>query len=113
MCAAAAGLPAPTEGALVLADIFPPQFLHEDGRIVALIDVDAYVVGPRELDFVCLEYFVDERAAQLIARGYREAGPLPALEPVRPVYRFFFWVLTMNPLALGYDRWMSWPAAFA
>ena len=72
MCAAAAELMPPTEGALVLADIFPPQFLHEDGRIVAMIDIDAYVVGPRELDFVCLEYFVDERAAQLIAGGYRE-----------------------------------------
>ena len=31
MCAAAGELAPPTEGALVLADIFPPQFLH-DGR---------------------------------------------------------------------------------
>ena len=112
MCAAAAELPPPAEGALVLGDIFPPQFLHADGAVVALIDIDAYVVGPRELDFVCLEYFVDERAAALIARGYRDVGPLPSLEQVRRVYRFFFWVLTMNPGALDYDRWMTWPTAF-
>jgi aminoglycoside phosphotransferase (APT) family kinase protein len=112
MCAAAGELTPPTEGALVLADIFPPQFLHEDGRVVAMIDIDAYVVGPRELDFVCLEYFVDEHSAALIARGYREVSQLPAIEPVRRVYRYFFWLLTMNPMALDYDRWTTWPAAF-
>ncbi len=111
--AAIAALAPPTEATLVLPDLFAPQFLAQDGRIVALVDVDAYVVGPRELDLVCLEYFVDGRTAPLIARGYGEIAELPSLASVRPGYRTFFWVLTMNPMALDLERWMSWPTAFA
>jgi aminoglycoside phosphotransferase (APT) family kinase protein len=113
MSAAAAALAPPAEGALVLADLFPPQFLHEGGRLAALIDIDAYVIGPRELDFVCLEYFVDTRAAAILAAGYSELAALPPLQAVRRVYRYFLWVLTMNPRGLEIDRWMRWPAAFA
>lgn len=110
---AIAGLAAPVEGTLVLPDIFPPQFLQRDGRIVALVDIDAYVIGPRELDLVCLEYFVDARAAASFVRGYEEVAPMPALREVRPAYRWLLWVLTMNPMALDLERWMSWPETFA
>jgi hypothetical protein len=112
MYAAAGDLAPPTEGVLVLPDIFPPQFLAYDGRVAAMIDLDAYVIGPRELDLVCLEYFVDERAAEQVARGYREIASMPSLRHVRRAYRYLFWVLEMNPMALDIDRWLSWPAAF-
>ncbi len=112
-CAVIARLPPPDAGSLVLPDIFPPQFLQRDGQVVAIVDVDAYVIGPRELDLVVLEYFVDARSAALIARGYREIAPLPRLRDVRVAYRLFLWVLTMNPLALDEQRWMAWPEAFA
>jgi aminoglycoside phosphotransferase (APT) family kinase protein len=113
MRAAVDQLPPPTEGALVLPDMFAPQFLEQDGRITAIVDVDAYVVGPRELDLVGLEYFVDARTAPLIARGYREIAPLPPLRRVRRAYRYLLWVLTMNPMALDVHRWTAWPEAFA
>lgn len=97
MCTSATELSPPTAGALVMPDIFPGQFLEEGGRIAAMIDVDAYVVGPRELDLICLELFVDDRAATLIGKGYREICPLPQLEQVRFVYRYLFRLLQMIP----------------
>ena len=112
ICAAIAELPPPSRGVPVLVDLFPPQFLHHDGRAVAMVDVDAYVIAPRELDLVCLEYFVDERTAALLARGYREIAPLPRLDGVRSVYRYLLFALTMNPMGLDLDRWVSWPTAF-
>lgn len=112
-CAAIARLPVPDAWSLVLPDLFPPQFLHSEGQIVAFVDVDAYVIGPRELDLVVLEYFVDARSAALIASGYVEVAPLPELRDVRRAYRLFLWVLTMNPLALDEAQWMAWPQPFA
>jgi hypothetical protein len=112
MCAAAGELPPPAAGALVLPDIFPPQFLARDGRVTAIVDVDAYVVGPRELDLVGLELFLDEVTAAHVARGYREIAELPALESVRRVYRYFLWVLDMNPTVLDVDGFVDRPAPF-
>ncbi len=112
MGATLAGLAPPDGGSLVLADMFAPQFLAQDGRIVALVDVDAYVVGPRELDLVGLEYFLDARCASLVAGGYREVAELPLLRDVRRAYRYLLWALTMNPRALDVQRWMAWPPAF-
>jgi hypothetical protein len=111
--AAIAGLPPPAGGALVLPDLFPPQLLQRDGHVVAIVDLDAYVVGPRELDLVGLEYFLDARAAALVATGYEEVAPLPPLRDVRRPYRWLLWVLTMNPMALHVERWLAWPKAFA
>lgn len=112
MCAAATELPPPIEGALVMPDIFSGQFLQRERRIVAMIDVDAYVVGPRELDFICLEFFIDGRAGALISQGYSEICPLPRLDQVRPVYRYFFRLLTMIPTDLDVEEWMTWPESF-
>ncbi len=113
MCAAVDALVPPGEGSLVLLDLFAPQFLASGGRVVAMVDIDAYAVGPRELDLVCLEYFVDARAAELVARGYREIAPWPSLRRVRRAYRYLFWALDMNPMALDVDRFLSWPRVFA
>lgn len=110
MCKAATELRLPVAGALVMPDISPGQFLKEGGRIAAMIDVDAYVVGPRELDLVCLEFFIDDRAAALISKGYSEICPLPQLEQVRFVYRYLFRLLDMIPGHV--EEWLSWPRLF-
>jgi len=40
----------------IMIDIDPSQYLHnEQGELCALIDTDAYVSGPPELDLVHLE----------------------------------------------------------
>jgi hypothetical protein len=111
MATSARRLAPPAAGALVLPDIAPWQFLERDGRAVALVDLDAYVVGPRELDLVFLEYFVDDRCGRLIEQGYRELLALPALDAVRPVYRLLGYLLTILP-GIELDVWMAWPQRF-
>lgn len=112
MCAAAVQLPPPEANVLIMPDIAPYQFLQHNGQLVALIDIDAYAIGPRELDFICLEYWLDQRSANLFAQGYREILPLPQLERVRPVYRYLCRLLTIRSDLDYLQRWMSWPERF-
>ncbi|MEU3787839.1 phosphotransferase [Streptomyces sp900129855] len=87
----------PKAGALVMPDMLPSQFLVRNHRISAVVDLDAYMVGPRELDFSCLELFLDDRSAELIHRGYGQVLPPPLMRPVRRLYRYFMWLLTVGP----------------
>ncbi|WP_165990025.1 phosphotransferase [Streptomyces sp. YIM 98790] len=111
VAAAAAALPPPEAGVPVMPDISPGQFLRRRGRITAMVDVDAYVLGPRELDLVFLEFFVDDRAAALIARGYRDVLPFPRLARVRAVYRRLGRLLRIRE-DLGPGEWPAWPEFF-
>lgn len=111
MCERAERLAPPKGGALVMPDIAPWQFLRRGRRITALIDVDAYVVGPRELELVFLEYFVDERAAELIGCGYERVLELPPLGAARAVYRVLGYVLDILP-GIELETWMGWPERF-
>lgn len=111
MCQAALLLPAPRAGALILVDIDPTQYLQDGRQITAVIDTEAYGIGPRELDFIALEYVLDRRCAAAIARGYRSLLPLPELSNVRPVYRFLYRLLGIQgdvPL----EEWMAWEEVF-
>ena len=111
ICMAAQALPAPEAGALVLPDLDPSQFLWNGERITALVDTEAYVVGPRELDFIALEYVLDEPQARAVAEGYRRVLPLPDLTAVRPVYRYFYRLLRIQG-RVPMERWMNWPVLF-
>lgn len=111
MCAAAGALPAPEAGALVMLDMDPSQFLTDGKRLTALVDTEAYVIGPRELDLVALEYVLDAEGAGAVARGYRSVTPLPDLTAVRPVYRYFCRLLSIQG-SVDIDRWMAWPELF-
>lgn len=112
MQAAALHLPVPGAGSLVMVDMDPSQFLTDGTRLTALVDTDAYVVGPRELDFIGLEYVCDQRSAAAIARGYRSLLPLPALSGVRPLYRYLYRLMEVQD-AIDLDRWMQQPAVFS
>ena len=111
MCDAMSALPPPAAGSPVLVDMDPTQFLVDGGEVSALIDTEACVVGPRELDFIALEYCLDEAGAAAFAKGYREVSPLPDLERVRAPYRFLYRLLAVQghePL----EQWMSHPCFF-
>lgn len=111
ICMAAQALPAPEAGALVLPDLDPSQFLWDGERITALVDTEAYAIGPRELDFIALEYVLEAPQAVAVAEGYRRVLPLPDLTQVRPVYRYFYRLLRIQG-RVEIERWMNWPVLF-
>jgi aminoglycoside phosphotransferase (APT) family kinase protein len=110
--AAQAGrLPALTSAALILPDLRPSQFLAENDHLSALVDIESHVLGPRELDFVALEYTLSKDDVQSFKEGYTRHLPLPDLDAVRPLYRYLYWVMA----ALGwkdYRKWMDHPTLF-
>ncbi len=85
------------------------QYLFENKRIKALVDIDAFVAGPRELELVLLEYQLDSRQAALFAETYTESLPMPDLSQVRLSYRLLLFL--MNALGESdLDIWMQSPA---
>lgn len=96
MCTLAMQLPSPKEATFVMIDLDASQFLSDGQRVTAVVDTEGYVVGPRELDFIALEYMLDQRAAAAFTRGYQRVLPLPDLATVRPVYRYFYRLLEVQ-----------------
>ena len=111
ICRAALALPAPERAALVMVDLDVCQFLSDGRRITAVVDTEGYVVGPRELDLIALEYLLDQAGAAAFARGYRTVLPLPDLAPVRTIYRYLYLLLEVQGQA-DFDEWMRWPSLF-
>jgi aminoglycoside phosphotransferase (APT) family kinase protein len=111
LCTTAEELPPPPHGSLIMVDLDPTQFLGDGRRLTALVDTEAYAIGPRELDFIALEYVVDQRSAQSVMAGYSPLLPLPDLRQVRPVYRYLYRLLEVQgDIELG--EWLQWPAYF-
>jgi Phosphotransferase enzyme family len=108
---AAVRLPAPKDTALVMVDMDARQFLTDGARITAIVDTEAYVVGPRELDFIGLEYVLDPAGATAFAHGYQALLPLPELSPVRRIYRYLYRLLEVQGEA-DLDEWMKRPCLF-
>ncbi len=87
------------------------QYLFEENRIKALVDIDAFVAGPRELELVLLEYQLDSRQAALFAEVYSESLPMPDLSEVRLSYRLLLFL--MNALGESdLEKWMLAPERF-
>ena len=104
-------LPAPKYTSYVLVDMDPTQFLADNGRITGLVDTEAYVIAPREFDFIALEYVLDEKSAQLISQGYKSILPLPDISAVRTVYRYLYRLIEVQS-ADDIDDWLAQPALF-
>jgi hypothetical protein len=101
----------PEYTSFVLADMDPTQFLADKGAITGLVDTEAYVIAPRELDFIALEYVTDRRSAELISEGYAVELPVPDLKVVRPVYRYLYRLIEIQD-AVDIDDWLSQPILF-
>jgi aminoglycoside phosphotransferase (APT) family kinase protein len=101
----------PEYTSFVLVDLDPTQFLAQNGRITGLVDTEAYVIAPRALDFIALEYVLDRRSADLISQGYEEILPIPDLTPVRQVYRYLYRLIEVQGDD-DMDAWLSQPALF-
>jgi aminoglycoside phosphotransferase len=111
ICLAALELPPPASATLVMVDLDVCQFLSDGRHITAVVDTEGYVVGPRELDLIALEYLLDQAGAAAFARGYQTVLPLPDLTPVRALYRYLYLLLEVQGQA-DLDEWMGWPNLF-
>lgn len=98
----------PTTFAPIMLDNRWDQYLFEAGGITALVDIDAFVAGPSELELVLLEYQFDDKQAGVFADAYQKILPMPDLSHVRLSYRLLLFL--MNALGeTDLDKWMRAP----
>lgn len=96
----------PSEFVPIMLDNRWDQYLFDDERITALVDIDAFVAGPCELELVLLEYQLDDRQARLFAETYQRQVAMPDLSRVRLSYRLLLFL--MNALGeADLDKWMQ------
>ena len=95
----------------VMPDLRWDQFLQQNGSLSALVDLDAFVYGPRELELVLLEYLLNDHQARIFADHYQQVHLLPDLSRVRKSYRLLLFM--MNVLGeKDVDAWMQAPTRF-
>jgi hypothetical protein len=104
-------LPVPQHFCPILVDLDPSQFLTDNGMISAIVDTEAYVVAPRELDFIGLEYVLDEQASKAFLAGYTTILDIPELANCRKVYRYLYRLLGVHG-SVELDKWFAQPELF-
>ncbi|MCQ6557222.1 aminoglycoside phosphotransferase family protein [Paenibacillus mendelii] len=104
-------IPVPSYFCPVFIDLDPSQFLVDHGRISAVVDIEAYVVGPREMDFIALEYILDKKSSEPFISGYTTILQLPEISAHRRVYRYLYRLLGVQG-SVDLDEWFSQPELF-
>ncbi|MBX3014767.1 MAG: aminoglycoside phosphotransferase family protein [Caldilineaceae bacterium] len=84
---------------LIMIDISANQFVYANNQITGVVDLDAYVIGPREFELAILEMCISQPAA--FRQGYAEYATLPTFASFRPLYRLWSY---LNEPDQGYDR---------
>jgi len=90
----------------LMPDLRWDQFLQSNNKLTALVDLDAFVYAPRELDFIILEYLLTSDQASVFKEVYCMDHDIPVLNDVRSTYRlllFFMQILAKKDL----DVWMN------
>jgi fructosamine-3-kinase len=104
-------LPVPDCSTFVLVDMDPTQFLSNGTVITGLVDTEAYVIAPRELDFIALEYILDEKGAAAFKKGYEKVMKIPDLTNYRLPYRYLYRLLSVQGSA-DLENWLNQDALF-
>jgi hypothetical protein len=91
----------------IMPDLRWDQFLQQDGRLSALVDLDAVVHAPRELELVLLEYLLTAQQATVFKQYYEKTHTLPDLSAVRIAYRLLLFLMNV----LGSQDCKQWMAA--
>jgi len=100
----------PEQISLIMPDMGPGQFLTDNRRITALIDIESYVRGPVELELAVLEFWTAD--AEAFRAGYLEVNDsFPHIGDVRMVYRYFIYLLYNAP-PKGMANWLEAPTVF-
>jgi Ser/Thr protein kinase RdoA (MazF antagonist) len=103
-------LPVPSCFTLVMLDLHGEQFLTQDGKLKALVDIESHVIGPRELAWIALEQAMKPEDAPAFITGYQQHLPAPRLGDVRQIYRLLNF-LTFTQVG-SFSDWMAQPAFF-
>lgn len=75
------------------------------------MDLDAIVYGPKTLEFVLLEYLLDQKQAEIFAVEYMNHQTIPDLTAVRLPYRLLLFL--MNVLGeMDLNSWLNHPKRF-
>ena len=82
----------PNSYSLIMPDISANQFIFNENMtsIKAVVDFDAYVIGPREWELSVIEICLKNGKA--FKRGYEQYNPLPDINECRNFYRFFMYL---------------------
>jgi hypothetical protein len=79
---------------LIMTDISANQFLFEGTQITACVDLDAYVIGPKEWELSLIENCVKDMTSFI--KGYEQYQSFPNMDETKESYMFL--------MALG-DVW--------
>jgi hypothetical protein len=90
----------------IMLDLRWDQMLHQQGQLSAIVDMDAVVVGPRELELVLLEYQLNEHQADVFIQAYKANAEWPDLTEQRFCYRVLLFM--MNSLGeTDVNNWLN------
>lgn len=95
----------------LMPDLRWDQFLQIGDKLHALVDLDAFVLAPRELDFVLLEYILTPDQLSHFIQSYTNEHPIPDISQIRPAYRLLLFLMQV----LGepnIDDWMNSKCCF-
>lgn len=96
--------------ATIMLDLWPSQFLSDNKKITALIDIESYVHGPIELELTVLELWVENIEA--FKKGYTAVNPnFPNLDQTRGIYRYLLYLMYSCPQQ-GLNNLLHAPAKF-
>lgn len=96
----------------MIMDMRWDQCLQQQGRLSALVDIDALVYAPKALELVLMEYWLTPAELTLWRRAYMNAGGrLTRLKGVRKTYRQLLWSWHIMG-QVSETEWMAWPEFF-
>lgn len=85
----------------IMPDLRWDQFLQEGGRLSTLVDLDAIVFAPRELELVLLEYLLTPEQTKAFISEYQHQIDL---SQVRKLYRLLLFMMNV----LGETDYIVW-----
>lgn len=88
----------------MMPDLRWDQFHQHQGDLYALIDLDAFVLAPRELEFVLLEYILTAEQSLDFINTYSRHHDLPDITHVRLAYRLLLFLMEV----LGEQDIQNW-----
>lgn len=93
---------------LIMPDISASQFVYGANR-PCIVDIDSYVVGPRELELAAIETCLTEPAA--FRAGYEQFSVLPRFRDFRSYFRLWLMVCDvperLTPDVFGSRNWFD------